>query len=90
MSTTRTLHHQQTPEFRAAADLLGRKIRRFRGERGWTVEEAAKHFQVQPHYVFVVERGTANPSLAILTSFAKAFNMSVAELLTPDQVSPGS
>jgi transcriptional regulator with XRE-family HTH domain len=84
VATTRTLHHQQTPEFRAAAELLGRKVRRLRGERGWTVEEAAKHFQVQPHYVFVMERGTANPSLAILISVAKALEVTVPELLTPE------
>lgn len=84
MATTRTLHHQQTSEFRAAAELVGRKVRLLRIERGWTVEEAAKHFQVQIHYVFVMERGTSNPSLAILTSVAKAFDMTVAELLTPE------
>lgn len=84
MATTRTLHHQQTPEFRDAAALVGQKVRRLRLERGWTVDEAAKRFQVQQHYVFVVERGTANPSLAILSSIAKAFDMSVPELLTPE------
>ena len=84
MATTRTLHHQQTPEFRAAAELLGEKVRRLRIERGWTVEEAAKHYQVQAHYVWVMERGTSNPSLAILVSVAKAFEMTVPELLTPE------
>jgi DNA-binding XRE family transcriptional regulator len=84
VATTRTLHHQQTPEFRAAAELVGRKVRRLRIERGWTVDEAAKHFQVQPHYIFVMERGTSNPSLAILISVAKAFDLTVPELLTPE------
>ena len=53
-------------------------------EREWTVEEASKHFEVKPHYVWVMERGTSNPSLAILISVAKAFGMTVAELLTPE------
>ena len=84
MATTRTLHHQQTPEFRAAAELLGEKVRRLRIERGWTVEEASKRYQVQAHYVWVMERGTANPSLAILTSVAKALEITVPELLTAE------
>lgn len=84
MATTRTLHHQQTPEFTEAAELIGRKVRRLRIERGWTFEEAANHFQVKPHYIWVVERGAANPTLAVLISIAKAFEMTVAELLTPE------
>ncbi len=52
-----------------------------RRDRGWTFEEAAGRFGVEPAFVRRIESGRTNPSLAVIVSIASAFGLSAAELL---------
>jgi XRE family transcriptional regulator, regulator of sulfur utilization len=60
---------------------LGRQVRELRQERGWTVEEAAERFGIEPAHVRRVEAGRTNPSLATLVSIAHGLSTDVAKLL---------
>jgi len=78
---SRTRHHRETFEFRSVAVALGRALLALRRERGWTVEEAAGHFGVEPAFVRRIEAGRTNPSLAVIVSIAKAFAVPLEDLL---------
>ena len=60
---------------------LGRRVRELRQESGWTVEEAAERFGIEPAHVRRVEAGRTNPSLATLVSIAHGLSTDLAELL---------
>jgi ribosome-binding protein aMBF1 (putative translation factor) len=78
---SRTLHHRDTSEFRAVVTALGRALSAMRRERGWTVEEAAGRFAVEPAFVRRIEAGRTNPSLAVLVSIATAYGVRPDDLL---------
>ena len=80
---TRTLHHRQAPAFRRTVAKLARRLRELRKERGWTVEHSAERYGVEPAHVRRLERGTGNPSLAVLVSIAYALELPICELLEP-------
>jgi transcriptional regulator with XRE-family HTH domain len=61
---------------------LGRALLAHRRDRGWTVEEAAGAFGVEPAFVRRIEAARTNPSLAVIVSIAKAFSVPVNELLS--------
>jgi len=65
--------------------LLGRAIRTLRSERGWTVEEAAARFRVEPAFVRRIESGRTNPSLAVIVSIATALGVGTSELLQEEE-----
>ena len=77
---SRTRHHRETVEFRYVVLALGRALQSLRRERGWTVEEAAGRFGVEPAFVRRIEAGRTNPSLALLVSIATAFGVRVEDL----------
>ena len=60
---------------------LGRALSALRRERGWTLEEAAGRFAVEPAFVRRLESGRTNPSLAVLVSIAKALEVRLPDLL---------
>lgn len=60
---------------------LARRVRDLRGERGWTIEDAAERFGVEPAFVRRIESGRTNPSLAVVVSIASAFGIALAELM---------
>jgi two-component system cell cycle sensor histidine kinase/response regulator CckA len=60
---------------------LGRALVALRRERGWTVEEAAGRFGVEPAFVRRIEAGRTNPSLAVIVSIAKAYGVPLQALL---------
>lgn len=45
---------------------FGPVLRRFRQERGYTIEEAAKRAQVTANYLGDVERGQRNPTMKVV------------------------
>jgi transcriptional regulator with XRE-family HTH domain len=78
---SRTRHHRNTLEFRTLVKALGRFLLGLRRERGWTAEEAAGRFAVEPAFVRRIEQGRTNPSLAVIVSIATALGMTPDELL---------
>ena len=77
----KTAHHRESAVFRRVAAQLGRRLRELRTEHGWTVEQAAERYGIEPAHVRRVEAGRTNPSLATLVSIAHALSTDLAELL---------
>jgi transcriptional regulator with XRE-family HTH domain len=84
----RTRHHRETFAFQREVTAFGRLVRSLRRTREWTLEEAAERFGVEPAYVQSIERGTTNPSLAVIVSIAMAFGMRTRDLLGEEAPAP--
>ena len=71
------------PAKQLAAD-LGRRLRRFRQDRGLTQAVVAEAVGIEPDTVGRLERGLRLPSLAVLAKLAKTFEVAVVDLLADD------
>lgn len=60
---------------------LGNKIRLLRKKKGWTIEDLAFEADLNRNYIGDLERGLRNPTLKVLEKVAKAFEISIQELL---------
>src|SRR6266850_7291399 len=69
----------------AAADpvssQLCRRLKQLRAERGWSLDALAAASGVSRSMLSQVERGKANPTLAVTFRIARAFGMSLGELV---------
>ncbi len=77
----KTLLHRQALAFRRIAIALGRRVKKLRTARGWTVEQASEHFGIEPAHIRRIESGRTNPSLAVLVSIARALGVPLASLM---------
>ena len=66
---------------RVNQEALGRRVRRLRQERGWSVLALATGASLSSRYVTEVEGGRANPTLKALDQLAQAFELTVFDLL---------
>src|SRR5688572_28853216 len=62
-------------------ELLARKLRVLRAERGWTLNQAAERAGVQPETISDAEHGKRRPYTPTLTKIAKGYGVPVEELL---------
>jgi transcriptional regulator with XRE-family HTH domain len=62
------------------------RLRQLRGQRAWSLEALARMSGVSRSMLSQIERGLANPTLAVAYRIARAFGMSLAELVE----SPGA
>lgn len=60
---------------------LSERCRALRAAAGLTQQAAAEKAGLAVTYVQVIERGTTNPSLAILWALAKAYGVTLSEML---------
>ncbi len=63
-----------------ARELLARRIRALREERGWSQEDLSEASGLHRTYIGAIERAERNMGIDNLESFAKAFKISIAEL----------
>jgi DNA-binding XRE family transcriptional regulator len=68
-------------DLRCLAAVLGKRLRRLRAKLGLTQRAAAARIGVGPRVLRCLERGSANPSLAVLVSTARAFGVPLSRLL---------
>lgn len=66
-----------------AVKLLAKNVRLERALRGWSQETLAELAGLNRTFVGAIERCEQNSTLATVEKLAKAFDLSVAELLTP-------
>ncbi len=64
--------------------LIGRNVRRIRGERGLTQEQFAERSGFSQQYISDLERGRRNPTIVSLFELAEALGSTPVQLLTPD------
>jgi transcriptional regulator with XRE-family HTH domain len=60
---------------------LGERIRQLRTERGWRQIDLAEEAGIHENYVSDLEQGHKEVCLRTLQTIAKAFDLTVAELL---------
>lgn len=74
-------HGRPAPEFLVR---VGERVRSFRRERGWTVQQLADTADVSRRMLTQIELGQANPSLVMIDRLAGALGTDFAGLALPD------
>jgi len=69
-------------------EALCRRVRELRKKKGWTLEELSAACGVSRSMLSEIERGNANPTLAVTCRIAQAFEMSLGELVEMPLASP--
>ena len=80
---------RKSPAGRPAAETAGEsvgevlcsRVRELRNKKGWTLEEMSAACAVSRSMLSEIERGRANPTLAVAYRIALAFGMSLGELV---------
>ena len=79
---------RQAPEPESINRHLGDRVKRLRSERGWSLEALANASGVSRSMLSQIEREQANPTLAVTLRIARAFALTLGELLeTPNAAS---
>lgn len=86
MTRPTTSTRRQSPRPPAAAEQLCRRVKTLRTERGWSLDALAQASGVSRSMLSQIERDRANPTLAVTFRIARAFGMSLGELVE----SPGA
>jgi transcriptional regulator with XRE-family HTH domain len=60
---------------------LCRRVRQLRAERGWSLEALARASGVSRSMLSQIERQAANPTLAVTLRIARAFSLSLSDLV---------
>ncbi len=60
---------------------LGRRVKQLRADRGWSLEELASASGVSRSMLSEIERERANPTLTVAFRIARAFGLSLQELI---------
>jgi transcriptional regulator with XRE-family HTH domain len=63
------------------AGLLGRRVKQLRAARGWSLEAMARSSGVSRSMLSQIERDQANPTLTVTLRIARAFGMTIGELV---------
>lgn len=65
----------------AINEFVGRRVKRLRQDRGWSLEELAAASGVSRSMLSEIEREKANPTLTVTFRIARAFGMSLQDLI---------
>ena len=77
----KTRQHTENPRFQRAITQLGKRVRKLRDERAWTVDHASELMNIEPVSLRRIEAGTTNPTYGTLLSIAAAYRITIVELL---------
>ncbi|MGC1274385.1 MAG: XRE family transcriptional regulator [Planctomycetaceae bacterium] len=67
----------------AVSQELCRRVRELRAERGWSLDVLSKACGVSRSMLSEIERERANPTLGVAVRIARAFGLSLGELIEP-------
>src|SRR5213596_3048897 len=70
--------------------LLCGRVRELRKKRNWTLEQLAAASGVSRSMLSEIERGNANPTLAVAFRVAQAFSMTLGDLVEAPDATPKS
>ncbi|MCB1278530.1 XRE family transcriptional regulator [Prosthecobacter sp.] len=76
---------ETSPE--AINENLGKRVKKLRGDRGWSLEELATASGVSRSMLSEIEREKANPTLTVTFRIARAFGMTLQELIESAETS---
>ena len=80
-----TRHQELGPE--EIGEFVGRRVKKLRADRGWSLEELATASGVSRSMLSEIEREKANPTLTVTFRIARAFGMSLQELIESAETS---
>ncbi len=66
---------------------LGKRVKKLRGDRGWSLEELANVSGVSRSMLSEIEREKANPTLTVTFRIARAFGLTLQELIESAEAS---
>lgn len=66
---------------------LGRRVKKLRGDKGWSLEELANASGVSRSMLSEIEREKANPTLTVTFRIARAFGLTLQELIESAEAS---
>lgn len=66
---------------------LGKRVKKLRGDRGWSLEELASVSGVSRSMLSEIEREKANPTLTVTFRIARAFGLTLQELIESAETS---
>lgn len=72
--------HRDSKLFLATARKLGERVRTLRQQRGWTLETAAEHMDLDLKHLQKIEAGTLNVTLVTLVRLASGLGTTVTQL----------
>lgn len=76
---------ETSPE--AINENLGKRVRKLRADRGWSLEELANASGVSRSMLSEIEREKANPTLTVTFRIARAFGLTLQELIESAEAS---
>ncbi len=76
---------ESSPE--AINENLGKRVKKLRGDRGWSLEELATASGVSRSMLSEIEREKANPTLTVTFRIARAFGLTLQELIESAETS---
>ena len=76
---------EASPE--AINENLGKRVKKLRGDRGWSLEELANASGVSRSMLSEIEREKANPTLTVTFRIARAFGLTLQELIESAEAS---
>jgi len=76
---------EASPE--ALNENLGKRVKKLRGDRGWSLEELANVSGVSRSMLSEIEREKANPTLTVTFRIARAFGLTLQELIESAEAS---
>lgn len=62
---------------------LGERVRRLRGARGWTLDEASARCGLSRAALSKIERGLMSPTFGALQKLARGFDLDLTDLIAP-------
>jgi len=81
MSTKRRAAGPAQPSPEVINENLGKRVKKLRADRGWSLEELARASGVSRSMLSEIEREKANPTLTVTFRIARAFGLSLQELI---------
>lgn len=72
---------RKSTETEPLAKALCQRVRELRAKRGWTLEQTSAACGVSKSMLSEIERGSANPTLAVALRIAKAFGVPLGDLV---------
>ncbi|WP_109831871.1 helix-turn-helix domain-containing protein [Reichenbachiella versicolor] len=63
---------------------FGKRIEKLRNSKGWSQYELSYKTNIERSSLIKIEKGTINTGVAVLPELAKAFDISIPELLSFD------
>jgi len=74
---------RQSPRFAAEASALGKRVRKLRESRDWTLERAAEAMNLDLKHLQKIEAGKLNVTLVTLVRIAEGLGEPIASLFKP-------